>query len=70
MDRSNLLTDLRKSSGFQKNLKSKTNKTYGFKKNPKMIEVTPVALRNNCPQWLLLGNHNSTASIQALVFVV
>lgn len=33
-----------------------------------MIKEVPVALRNRCPQWMLLGNHDSSVNLQALVF--
>lgn len=34
---------------------------------PQMIKTALVALRNKCSQWLLLGNHSSTACLQALL---
>lgn len=33
---------------------------------PRIIEMVPVGLRNERPQWPLLGNHSNITSLQAL----
>lgn len=37
-------------------------KNYGGFKHSRVIEAVPVALRNKCPLWQLLGNCNSIAN--------